>query len=302
LEDVSSMPALRSSRRILTGLLGRNIQRSRSPQMHHDEAQAQGLDLEYRLFDFAALKMDEPDLPVFLDALEASKFAGINVTHPYKQAIIPLLDELSDDAARVGAVNTVAFREGRRIGFNTDLTGFAESFRQGMPNAELGIIFQAGAGGAGAATANALLELGAGRISVFDPEEERARLLCEKLRRTFGSDKAEVATDCAAAVYAADGIVNSTPMGMAEHRGTPVPVDLITPDKWVADIVYFPLETELLRAAKSKGCRVLDGGGMAVYQAAGAFAIFTGIAADSDRMRNRFLMQLGEERPDVKGA
>jgi shikimate dehydrogenase len=281
----------------MTGLLGRNIQRSRSPQMHQDEARAQGLDLEYRLFDFAALKMDETDLPVFLDALEASQFAGINVTHPYKQTIIPLLDELSDDAARVGAVNTIAFRDGRRIGFNTDLTGFAESFRRGLPGAELGVAFQAGAGGAGAATANALLELGAGRILVFDPEVERARVLCEKLRRTFGPDRAEVADDLGAAVRAADGIVNSTPMGMAEHRGSPVPVDLLTPDKWVADIVYFPLETELLRAAKAKGCRVLDGGGMAVYQAAGAFEIFTGIAADSDRMRSRFLMCLEDRNP-----
>ena len=276
----------------MTGLLGRNIQLSRSPQMHQDEARAQGLDLEYRLFDFTALKMDEFDLPVFLEALEDSRFAGINVTHPYKQTIIPLLDVLSDDAARIGAVNTVAFRDGKRHGFNTDVTGFTESFRRGLPGVELASVFQAGAGGAGAATANAILELGAGRVSIFDPDEGRARLLCEKLRGVYGNDRAELVDDISAAVTAADGIINSTPMGMAEHLGTPVHIDLITARQWVADIVYFPLETELLRSARSKGCRVLDGGGMAVYQAADAFEIVTGIEADSDRMRGQFLAQL----------
>lgn len=280
-----------TSRRILTGLVGRNIQLSRSPQMHQEEALAQGLELEYRLFDFAVLGKDEADLGAFLDELAGSGYAGINVTHPYKQAVIPLLDELSEGARRVGAVNTISFRNGERHGHNTDVTGFAASFRRGLPDARLGNVFQGGAGGAGAATANALLELGVSCLSLFDPDEERAEQLSAKLRQTFGNERSRTVRDVPAAVSAADGVVNSTPIGMAEHPGTPVPVDLLTAEKWVADIVYFPLETELLRAARALGCAVLDGGGMAVYQAAGAFEIFTGRAADAERMRQRFIAQ-----------
>lgn len=274
---------------ISTGLVGRNIQRSRSPQMHEDEAQAQGLDLRYRLFDFAELGKDPTDLPAFLEDLSNAGYAGVNVTHPYKQAIIPLLDKLSEGAERVGAVNTVAFRDGKRLGFNTDVTGFAASFRSGLPDARLGRVLQVGAGGAGSATANAILDLGAECLLIFDPDASRARELSENLCRTYGSERARVIEDVPAALAAADGIINATPIGMAEHPGTPISVDLLTASKWVADIVYFPLETELLRKARERGCSVLDGGGMAVYQAAGAFEIFTGRAPDAQRMRERFL-------------
>jgi shikimate dehydrogenase len=90
--------------------------------------------------------------------------------------------------------------------------------------------------------------------------------------------------DLAAAVRAADGVVNCTPVGMAELPGTPLPVALLRPEPWVAEIVYFPLETRLLRAARAIGCRTPDGGGMAVFQAAGAFRPFTGVAPDAERM------------------
>jgi shikimate dehydrogenase len=254
-----------------------------------DEAAAQGLKLEYKLFDFAALKMDVPDLPVFLEALQASGYAGINVTHPYKQAVIPLLDELSESARRVGAVNTIAFVDGRRIGHNTDVTGFAESFRRGLPGADVARVFQAGAGGAGAAVATALLDLGTQHLLIFDPQADRAAALVDQLTAAYGPDRASVSTDPAADAAAACGIVNATPIGMAEHPGTPVPEQAISPAHWVADIVYFPLQTALLATAGARGCRVLDGGGMAVFQAAGAFEIFTGAPADRERMRGRFL-------------
>lgn len=277
---------------MLVGLLGRGIQLSRSPQMHENEGDAQGIQLIYKLFDFAALDRSEEDIPVFIDGLQQSGFAGVNVTHPYKQAVIPLLDELSEGAQRVGAVNTIAFREGKRLGFNTDVTGFAESFRRGLPNAHKGVILQAGAGGAGAATAHAMLDMGANTIVIHDPDEERAEHLCGALRHSFGHERAQVATDLKSVMATADGIINATPVGMAEHPGTPIPAELIRPQHWVADIVYFPLETALLQHARKIGCAVLDGGGMAVYQAAGAFEIFTGLCADAARMRSKFLSQM----------
>ncbi len=123
--------------RILTGLVGRHIGASRSPWLHEREAQAQGLALTYSLLDFAALGREESDLCTQLGAAASSGYAGLNITHPYKQAVIRCLDELAPSAARVGAVNTVKFAAGKRIGHNTDVVGFAESMRDGLPDAAL---------------------------------------------------------------------------------------------------------------------------------------------------------------------
>jgi shikimate dehydrogenase len=294
LEDYPDATPSDRTRRVLAGLLGRNIQLSRSPQMHESEADAQGVRLIYKLFDFEQLEKGEDDLEEFLLGLEAAGVAGINVTYPYKQAVIPLIGELSDSAERVGAVNTIAFRDGQRFGYNTDVTGFAESFRRGLPDVALAAVVQTGAGGAGAATAHAMLEMGANHIGLFDPVIERAEHLCEALRRAHGQDRASVIDNTEAAIRSADGLINASPVGMAEYPGSPVRIDALQPHQWVADIVYFPLETELVRGARQEGCQVLDGGGMAVYQAARAFEIFTGLQADGERMRARFLEQADE--------
>jgi shikimate dehydrogenase len=172
-----------SEKRILTGLVGRHIGASRSPWLHEREAHAQGVALTYNLLDFAVLGRDESHLCAQLDAAAEQGYAGLNVTHPYKQAVIRCLDELAPSAARVGAVNTVKFATGKRIGHNTDVTGFAESMRDGLPNAALGRVLQMGAGGGGAATAQALLELGAGTLFVCDKDHARAAALVAKLQR-----------------------------------------------------------------------------------------------------------------------
>jgi shikimate dehydrogenase len=275
--------------RILTGLVGRNIGASRSPWLHEREAQAQGLALTYNLLDFAALGRDESNLCAQLAAAAEQGYAGLNVTYPYKQAVIGCLDELAATAARVGAVNTVKFAAGRRIGHNTDVVGFAESMRDGLPNAALGCVLQIGAGGGGAATSQALLELGVGTLVVCDQDRDRAAALVGNLRAAFGGQRAVVADDPLLVVDRADGIVNATPMGMAANPLPPFDTSRLAPRHWVADIVYFPLETQLLRAARSRGCRTLDGSGMAVYQAAAAFEIFTGRKADRPRMLRSFI-------------
>ena len=272
----------------LVGLIGRGIQASKSPTLHESEATAQGLRLIYELMD-----LDERGgerLPDLLDEAERRGFAGLNITYPCKQAVIPLLHELSEEAQAVGAVNTVHFSSGRRVGYNTDAFGFEESFRRGLQGASLTHVVQIGAGGAGAATAFALLRLGVRHLSIVDTDFERARMLAGTLAKHF--DNPEISAvrdlDLAQVLAGAAGIVNSTPMGMEKHPGSAVPAGLLRAALWVADIVYFPIETQLLRAARAVGCRTLDGGGMAVYQAARAFEIFTGRAADSARMRQRF--------------
>ena len=272
----------------LTGLIGRGIQRSRSPRLHEEEGRAQGLGLIYKLFDFAALDWEETKVPALLDALQLAGFAGVNVTHPYKQAVIPWLDELSEQAARIGAVNTVVFRDGRRIGFNTDVTGFSAGFRAGLPGAKLGHAVQMGAGGAGAATAHALMHLGLERLTLIDLDRDRAERLCANLNAHYGAGRASAREALEAAMESADGVVNATPIGMAAYPGSSVPPGLLTARHWVADIVYVPLETELLTGARAIGCATLDGSGMVIFQAAGAFELFTGRAADPARMRDLF--------------
>lgn len=285
---------------VRAGLIGRGIQGSRSPAMHMEEGQAQGLRLSYVRFDLDAHPWERATLAQALDAAEAEGFSGVNVTYPFKREVIALLHELSPDAERLGAVNTVVFKGGRRIGHNTDWSGFAESFRRGLPGAAMGRVAQLGAGGAGAAVAYALLELGAGRLALHDVDRGRAGELVSMLQRLFGADRAVLAADLDAALEGADGLVNATPVGMAKHPGTPVPARLLRPPMWVADVVYVPLETELLTEARRLGCRTLDGGGMAVFQAADAFRLFTGITPDAERMRARFLAAVGQGLPETE--
>ncbi|MDB5707651.1 MAG: aroE [Sphingomonas bacterium] len=273
----------------LTGLIGRDILASRSPWLHEREADALGLRLVYSLYDFAARGWGEADLPRLLDAAALIGLSGLNVTHPYKQAIVEHLDGLSEGARRIGAVNTVHFVGGKRIGHNTDVIGFRESFHHGLPDAAVGSVVQMGAGGAGFATAHALLDLGVERLQIFDINDERRTALVAKLKRDFGEERATEGSDLEQAMAGADGIVNATPIGMVNYPGAAVPVDLLRPSLWVADIVYFPLETQLLREARRRGCRTLDGGGMVVFQAAAAFDIFTGVTADRERMLRSFV-------------
>ncbi len=274
---------------VLCGLVGAGIQASRTPAMHEREADEQGLRAVYKLIDLDRLGLGVEALPELLVAAKRMGFAGLNVTYPCKQAIIPLLDDLSEDARALNAVNTVVIRDGRAIGHNTDWSGFAEGFRRGLPEAKLDRVVQLGAGGAGAAVAHAALTLGARELAIFDVDAARSAELAASLSQRFGAGRAVGGTDLAAAMARADGLVHCTPTGMAKLPGLPLDAALLERRHWVAEIVYFPLETELLRVARAQGCRTVDGGGMAVFQAAGAFRLFTGREPDAERMRRHFL-------------
>ena len=273
---------------ILAGLIGAGIQASRTPALHEHEGDAQGIRYLYRLIDLDRLKLDSGALPDLLSAAERMSFTGLNITFPCKQAIIPLLDELSDEARGIGAVNTVVFKDGKRIGHNTDCLGFSEGFRRGLGDVQRRKVVQMGAGGAGAAVAHALLSEGVEQLSIFDVEPARAEALAANLNEHFGARRAQAGDDLASAMSHADGLVNTTPMGMAKLPGMPIPKQLLRATLWVAEIVYFPLETELLREARAIGCRTLDGGNMAVFQAVKAFELFTGVEADAQRMLDHF--------------
>ncbi|MCI0995410.1 shikimate dehydrogenase [Pseudomonas corrugata] len=277
-----------SNSTVLAGLIGAGIQASRTPALHEHEGDAQGMRYLYRLIDLDALKLDSSALPDLLTAAERMNFTGLNITFPCKQAIIPLLDELSAEARGIGAVNTVVFKDGKRIGHNTDCLGFAEGFRRGLGDVLRRYVVQMGAGGAGAAVAHALLAEGVQTLSIFDVEFSRAEALANNLNQHFGAGRARAGHDLPMAMAEANGLVNTTPMGMAKLPGMPVPVELLRGELWVAEIVYFPLETELLRSARALGCRTLDGGNMAVFQAVKAFELFSGMAPDAQRMLEHF--------------
>lgn len=256
------------------GLLGRGIGASLSPVMHRREGERLGLDYHYHLIDFDVLGLGNDDLPDVVALLEKVGFSGLNVTHPFKQAVIPHLASLSGDAAAIGAVNTVLFRPEGRVGHNTDCWGFAESVRVGMPDASRRRVLQLGAGGAGAAVALALLDLGAEELSVYDVDGKKAEALAAQLARSGRTVR--VVGDVGAALRDADGLVNTTPIGMDKYPGTPIDTGLIDPAQWVADIIYFPRVTALITKAREKGCTTLPGAGMAIFQAVKAFELFTG--------------------------
>ncbi|WP_020560698.1 shikimate dehydrogenase [Thiofilum flexile] len=274
--------------KVLAGLIGQGIQGSRTPAMHQAEGARLGLHYLYQLLDTDQIAQPAPTLEQLLQATQWCGFAGLNITFPYKQQVIPLLDELAASASAVGAVNTVVFKDGKRIGHNTDFTGFAESFRRQMGDVKHDTVLLIGAGGAGVAVAHALLSEGVQQLLITDVSRERSAALAQSLNTHYGTDRATATDIDAALVDRIDGLVNATPVGMAKLPGTPFPVELLQARLWVVDIIYFPLETELLRAARLKGCRTASGAGMAVFQAVGAFELITGIRPDSAAMQATF--------------
>ena len=271
-------------------LVGDGIGPSLTPGMHEAEGRALGLDYRYGRIDTREAPWRDMTLSAILDRAEAEGHAGLNITHPHKMAVTAHLDRLSGPAAALGSVNTVVFREGRRVGHTTDYTGFRAALAAFGVALQGARVVQFGAGGAGAATALALLDAGAG-LRLVDPDRGRAAALAERLRAA--RPNAEVSAG-PADLARADGAVNATPLGMEDHPGMAFdPADL-PPGAWVAEIVYFPLETALVRAARARGLPVMDGAAMALHQAVDAFALITGVAPDVARMRASFARLLAE--------
>jgi shikimate dehydrogenase len=268
-----------SSRRILAGLLGAPIAQSAAPAMHQRAADALGLRCHYQLIEVAGAGREE--LKLLLEGVRRLGFAGINVTFPYKEAVLDLLDELSPGAALLGAVNTVIVRDNRLIGHNTDTTGFARAVAPLVTASSHGPVAVIGAGGVGKAIAFALADLGVAELRIFDCEHAKAAQLAARLE---GPVKATVSPGVEDALRGAVGVVNASPVGMLPSIGTPVPDNLLDTGLWVADAVYSPLWTPLLTAARARGATVMTGRDLAIYQAADAFELFTGCVPSTSEM------------------
>jgi shikimate dehydrogenase len=271
---------------LLCGLIGAGIQRSLSPALQEEEARHHGLRLHYQLIDLAAAGAEA--LPGLIAAARIMGFAGLNITYPCKQSVIPLLDALSDEARAIGAVNTVVREGDRLVGYNTDASGWSWGFRRALPQADLSRVVLLGAGGAGSAAGYAALGLGVGELSILDLDLSRAAALAATLRGNFPDRRVVPTQDLKAAMRSASGLIQATPVGMAEHPGMSLPEALLRAGMWVSEIVHVPLETPLLKAARRIGCATADGGHMNVGQAIGAFKLFTGLDADPARMEAHF--------------
>src|SRR4051794_16331029 len=271
-----------ASKKLLTGLIGAPIAHSASPAMHESAAEALGLRGHYQLIEVAGA--DAAGLRMMLEGVRRLGFAGVNVTFPYKEAVVPLLDELAPGAAAMGAVNTVVAKDGRLTGHNTDTTGFARAVAPLLaPSGNAVAVI--GAGGVGKAIAFALASRKVSDIRIFDTEKARAETLVSLLAPRGGARLAASVED---ALQGATGLVNGTPVGMLPNRGMPVPATLLHDKLWVADAVYSPLITPLLAAAQERGARIMTGRELAIYQAADAFELFTGLAPSTDAMGEAF--------------
>ncbi|MGV9827571.1 shikimate dehydrogenase [Gordonia sp. NPDC003429] len=274
----------------LVGLIGTGVGPSLTPSMHMAEGRAQGMDYVYRTIDLDTLGIAPARVGEVLRWARSLGFDAVNVTHPCKRLVLDHLDAVDPVAATLGAVNTVRFTDHGTIGYNTDTTGFAHGFAEGLPGAALDDVVLVGAGGAGTAVADAMARLGSTHLTVVDMDVDRATALATELAARYPLVRIDASAfdKLSMLLPEATGVVHATPTGMAEHPGMAFHAGLLHPALWVADIVYRPLDTALLQAARRAGCRTLDGGHMAVHQAVDAFALITGTVPDAHRMSRHF--------------
>jgi shikimate dehydrogenase len=274
---------------IRVALVGEDISASLTPAMHEAEGKELGLHYSYRLIDTNSNATKIQSLAEIIAKAQSNGYAGLNITFPYKIQVLQCLDKISRNTKMLGAANTVVFSGDRKIGYNTDITGFYESFRREMSGAIKDRVLLLGAGGAGVAVAFALANLGVRELLIYDIDADQTKTLINKVRL----HQTSMSIDCINSLEKSiltelNGVVNATPMGMVKYPGSAFPLNLLTPSMWVADIVYFPLETELLVTAQTTGCRVMNGAGMAIFQAVHAFELFTGLKANVNRFIEKF--------------
>jgi shikimate dehydrogenase len=279
----SSSPSTVAGQAVLLGLIGTPIKASAAPFMHEAAAQAAGLRAQYRLIDIPGA--DQAKLRMLLEGVRLLGFSGVNVTFPYKEAVVPLLDTLTDAAAAIGAVNTIVVHGGRLVGHNTDATGFVRAFSEVLGRPDEAPVVLIGAGGVGRAIAFAMVELGVRELRLVDSAAEKAAALAERLR---GRTVSRVFASAAEALQGASGVINATPVGMLPDRGNPVPPEHIHANMWVADAVYTPLWTPLLQAARARGARVMTGRELSIHQAVDAFRLFTGCEPSREAIASAF--------------
>ncbi len=273
----------------VAGIFGYPIGHTYSPKMHNAAFGQLGLDYIYLPFQVAPDKLGQA-----VESIRALNMAGVNITVPHKQKVIPFLDELTEEAGLLGAVNTILHKDGRLIGYNTDGRGFVSSLE-----ADAGIdvcgknILLIGAGGAAQALGISLATAGAGCISIANRTISKAKELADRLKRAYnGSDIHYLGLSgkhLSDVIGQADIIINCTSIGLKADDNPPISTDALHAGQLVCDLIYNPAKTKLLEQAQLKGASILNGLGMLIYQGAAAFEIWTGKKAPVDTMRHAIM-------------
>lgn len=262
------------------GLIGKGIGRSSAPRLHELAGRLCGLVVRYRLFDLAESNITFTEQ---LQQCQSLGLVGVNVTHPFKEHAATVYPVPDGAMQRVGSVNTLCFHS--QQAFNTDYSGFMQAMQNNLPDVPLHRVLQVGAGGVGRAVAFALGRLQADiHIDLVDSDTNKAQTLAAQLADAGIACQAH-APDVMSTLPVSDGVINCTPLGMAQYPGSALPVDLLGQQTWAFDAVYTPLETTFLQAAKAAGLVVLSGYELFFYQGIDAFKHFTGFDVDETALR-----------------
>jgi len=279
-----------AQKQLLLGLIGGGLHEPLAAKLQRLEAGHHGVHIHYQLIDLdlPASRTGAQDVPLLVRAAHIMGFVGLDIALPMQQAVVPVLDSLSDEAAVLGSVNAVVIRDGRTVGHQTEGSGWTWGLQRALPGADLGRVLLLGCGGAGAAIAHAVLGLGAPQLIVFDSDAGRAESLVARLALRHGAGRVRFGGDPAGglpgALAQASGLIHATPADAAGRPGTQVPERLLHPGVWVSEVVNVPRESELLQAARRAGCATMDAGPMIVGQALVGFRLFTGLDPDPTRM------------------
>jgi len=256
------------------GLIGQAIAASRSPSLHSMLGELNQLPVDYQL------QVPEDDTAESFNAklaeIRTLGFVGTNVTFPYKQIAIDSADEINDAVKKVGASNTLLFKDGKVCAFNTDYTGFIRGYKGRVGRLPAGKVLMIGAGGVGRAIGFALFEVGATEVLVTDLNEHSAQSLVNAINDSGYKARYVAKEDIPTAAAEADGLVNCTPVGHFKSPGMPLSAELIENQQWAFDAVYTPMDTEFLIESNQKGLKVVSGFDLFFYQGIDAFEIFTG--------------------------
>jgi len=262
------------------GVIGHPIAHTSSPAMHNAAIAALGLDYVYTAFHVEPNNVGEA-----IVGMRALNIVGLNVTVPHKQAVMPYLDEVSEEAQAIGAVNTIAQRDGKLSGYNTDAFGFMESLRRDGRMEQLPTqVVLLGAGGAARAILYALLHCAdVERVLLLNRTVEKAEALAADLDKT---GKVEVGPMTAEGIGEVGLLINSTSVGMSPNADESPLVNpsVLHADMLVADIVYKPAKTKLMQQAEAAGAKSINGLGMLAWQGARAFELWTGTMPPVDKM------------------
>ncbi|MDG5470882.1 shikimate dehydrogenase [Jeotgalibacillus sp. ET6] len=274
----------------LYGVIGNPISHSRSPQMHNRWFAEAGIDGQYFPFDIEPSRLEEA-----VRGMKALNLGGWNVTIPFKEAILPLLDQVDDDAINIGAVNTVQNRNGKLIGSNTDGAGFAASLleKRTAEDIKQSSILIIGAGGAAKGIYYALTKLNPASITVSNRTEERAVSLIQSIKTPVKAQAVSI-QECEKLLSSYDIVINTSSVGMFPHtERLPIEISGMKDNALAADIIYNPLETAFLKEARKHKADTLNGVGMFVQQGALAFSQWTGIKPDTEKAISRITEELG---------